>query len=71
MMYPYAGHDLMERLSSSGSTVPVVLITARPDTKLVVKAAAAGAAYLLTKPFEINELIKCIESCETVKNKSC
>jgi FixJ family two-component response regulator len=56
-----SGLDLMKRLAARGSTTPVVLITARSGTNLEAKAAAAGAACLLKKPFEINELIKCIE----------
>jgi len=56
-----SGLDLMKRLAAGGSTTPVVLITARSDTNLEAKAAAAGAACLLRKPFEINELIECIE----------
>jgi FixJ family two-component response regulator len=39
----------------------VVLITARPDKNLEAKAVAAGAACLLRKPFEIDDLIECIE----------
>ena len=56
-----SGLDLMKRLSAGGSKTPVVLITARLDTNLEAKAAAAGARCLLRKPFEINDLIKCIE----------
>ncbi|WP_342724678.1 response regulator [Bradyrhizobium sp. B097] len=56
-----SGLDLMQRLAAQGSTTPVVLITARSDTNLAAKAAAAGAACLLRKPFEINDLIDCIE----------
>jgi FixJ family two-component response regulator len=56
-----SGLDLMKRLATQGSTTPVVLITARSDTNLEAKAAAAGAACLLRKPFEINDLINCIE----------
>jgi FixJ family two-component response regulator len=56
-----SGLDLMKRLAAGGSTTPVVLITARSDTNLEAKAAAAGAACLLRKPFEINNLIECIE----------
>ena len=56
-----SGLDLMKRLATRGSTIPVVLITARSDTNLEAKAAAAGAACLLRKPFEINDLIECIE----------
>jgi FixJ family two-component response regulator len=56
-----SGLDLMQQLAAQGSTVPVVLITARSDTSLSAKAAAAGAAGLLKKPFEINDLVTCIE----------
>jgi FixJ family two-component response regulator len=56
-----SGLDLMKRLAALGSTSPVVLITARSDSNLEAKAAAAGAACLLRKPFDINDLIKCIE----------
>jgi FixJ family two-component response regulator len=56
-----SGLDLVKRLAAEGSTTPVVLITARSDTNLEAKAAAAGAACLLRKPFEIKDLIECIE----------
>jgi FixJ family two-component response regulator len=56
-----SGLDLMRRLTAGGSITPFVLITARSDSQLEAKAAAAGAACLLRKPFEINDLIKCIE----------
>ncbi len=56
-----SGLDLMKLLAARGGTTPVVLITARSETNLEAKAAAAGAACLLRKPFEINELIECIE----------
>ena len=56
-----SGLDLMKRLAAQGSTIPVVLITARSDSSLEAKAAVAGAVCLLRKPFEINDLIKCIE----------
>jgi FixJ family two-component response regulator len=57
-----SGLELMKHLASRGSTIPVVLITARPDRTLEAKAVAAGAACLLRKPFEINDLIKCIDA---------
>ena len=59
-----SGLDLMHRLATQGSTTPIILITARSDTNL--EAKAAGAARLLRKPFEINDLIGCIEGA--VKN---
>ena len=56
-----SGLDLMKYLAARGSTIPVVLITARSDSNLEAKAAVAGAACLLRKPFEIDDLIGCIE----------
>jgi FixJ family two-component response regulator len=56
-----SGLDLMRRLAAQRSSTPVVLITARSDSSLEAKAAAAGAVCLIRKPFEINDLIKCIE----------
>ena len=56
-----SGLDLMKHLAARGMTTPVVLITARSDANLEARAAIAGAACLLRKPFEINELIECIE----------
>lgn len=56
-----SGLDLMHSLSVQGSTIPVVLITARSDSNLEAKATAAGAVCLLRKPFDISNLIKWIE----------
>ena len=56
-----SGLDLTKCLAARGSTTPVILITARSDSNLEAKAAASGAACLLRKPFEIGDLIKCIE----------
>jgi FixJ family two-component response regulator len=61
-----SGLDLLQCLAAQGSTIPVVLITARSDTNLTVKAAVAGAACLLRKPFEIDDLIECIEGAVKV-----
>lgn len=60
-----SGLDLTKRLAAGGWTTPVVLITARSDASMEAKAVAAGAACLLRKPFEINDLIKCIEGAVT------
>ena len=60
-----SGLDLMKRLAARGSTAPVVLITARCDSSLEAQAVASGAVCLFRKPFEIDDLIRCIE--EAVK----
>ena len=56
-----SGLDLMQRLAARGLKIPVVLVTAHTELNLEARAAAAGAACLLRKPFEINDLIECIE----------
>jgi FixJ family two-component response regulator len=56
-----SGLDLIRHLAASGSKIPVVLITAHSEAGLEARAAAAGAACFLEKPFEIQDLIKCIE----------
>ena len=56
-----SGLELIKSLATRNSTTPVILITARSDSSLEAKAAAVGAVYLLRKPFEIDDLIKCIE----------
>jgi len=60
-----SGLDLTKSLAARGSTAPVVLITARSDASLEAEAAASGAVCLFRKPFEIDDLINCIE--ESVK----
>ncbi len=55
------GLELIRKLASRGATTPVVLITARSDSQLAGKDAAAGAAHLLRKPFESGDLIEGIE----------
>ena len=56
-----SGLDLIRHLAASGSSIPVVLITAHCEAGLEARAKAAGAACSLGKPFEISDLIKCIE----------
>jgi FixJ family two-component response regulator len=65
-----SGLDLTKHLAAVGATTPVILITARSDSSLAAKAAAAGAMCLLRKPFEIDGLIKCIdEACAGITKK--
>ena len=56
-----SGLDLMQQFAARGFKIPVVLVTAHAELNLEARAAAAGAAGLLRKPFEINDLIECIE----------
>jgi FixJ family two-component response regulator len=56
-----SGFDLKRLLATRGSTVPVIMITARTTSNLEVKAAASGAVCLLKKPFATDALIGCLE----------
>jgi FixJ family two-component response regulator len=61
-----SGFDLKGLLSSNGCKVPVIMITARPETKLESRAAASGAVCLLRKPFQPEALVGCLEKALTL-----
>lgn len=56
-----SGIDLKLHLVQQGISLPVIMITARPDPSLEEKARAAGAACFLRKPFEASALIACLD----------
>jgi FixJ family two-component response regulator len=56
-----SGLDLKLLLTSRGSKLPVIMITARSEAVLEVRATAVGAVCLLRKPFESNALIDCLK----------
>ena len=56
-----SGFHLKRLLATRGSTLPVIMITARAEPGLEAKAAATGAVCLLRKPFETDALIDCLE----------
>jgi len=56
------GVELLVRLRERGNNVPFIFITGFPDEAAARKAMSAGAACILTKPFEKDNLIQEIES---------
>ena len=52
----FSGVELCRRLSSSGNTTPVLMLTARDDVDERVQALDAGVDDYLTKPFNLKEL---------------
>jgi FixJ family two-component response regulator len=56
-----SGLDLIQLLADRDCRVPVIMITARAEPGLDLRAAASGALCLLRKPFEANALIGCLE----------
>jgi FixJ family two-component response regulator len=57
-----SGIELQRRLLASGSTVPVIFMTAHYDEATQSQALQAGGVSLLCKPFSPAELIEMIES---------
>jgi FixJ family two-component response regulator len=55
-----SGMDLKLLLSARGSSMPVIMITARSDPALEARAMASGAICLLRKPFDSAALVHCL-----------
>ena len=56
-----SGVDLQIRLAAEGRDTPVILMTAFADQAVEERAMKAGAVCFLSKPFEGQMLIKCLE----------
>ena len=54
------GLELQRRLVQSGSTVPIIFITAYPEERTRAEAFRAGALGYLPKPYSDEELLDCI-----------
>jgi FixJ family two-component response regulator len=57
-----SGIELQRRLRASGSTIPVILMTAHYDQATRSQALDAGCVSLLWKPFPAAQLIEAIET---------
>ena len=55
------GFELKLRLDELHGTLPVIMITARPEPDLREKAMSSGAACFLRKPFDTETLVDCLE----------
>jgi len=55
------GIELQSRLRQQGCRLPVIFITAHPDTHARSRAMASGAVGFLNKPFRDDELISCLD----------
>jgi FixJ family two-component response regulator len=56
-----SGIELQRRLRASGSTLPVILMTARHNETTRSQALEAGCVSFLCKPIPVAELIEAIE----------
>ena len=51
------GFDVLDRMRSSGSSVPVIVLTARDGVNDTVAGLEGGANDYMTKPFRFEELL--------------
>lgn len=56
-----SGLDLQARLVAESRACPVVFITAFPEARVEAKAHALGAIAFLSKPFDAEVMVQCIE----------
>jgi FixJ family two-component response regulator len=57
-----SGLDLQERLISQGYRISFIIITGLPDDRYRTRALASGAAGFLTKPFDDENLRRCLST---------
>jgi len=55
-----SGIDLLHQLIAAGHKVPVIIMTAFPEERIRTRAIKAGAVSLLTKPFDQETLLDCV-----------
>ena len=57
-----SGVELQDLLRGQGYRVPFIFFTAFPDEKIRARALAAGAICYLTKPFDGDSLVRCLQA---------
>ncbi len=60
-----SGLELQERMVSSGSSLPIIFITAHDDAEARERAMSAGAAAFINKPFDDQELLAALQDALT------
>jgi FixJ family two-component response regulator len=60
-----SGLDLYEKLASSGTNYPVIFITAQDNLQWQERAAEAGAAAYLRKPFGQKSLLDALDAARS------
>jgi FixJ family two-component response regulator len=56
-----SGVDLQDRLIADGHRTPVIFVTAFPEDRIRTRALEAGAYGFLSKPFDEECLIACLD----------
>ena len=61
MMPGMSGIELQQRLIADGHRTPIIFMTAHPEEQTRRHALEAGALCFLSKPFDDDHLIQCID----------
>jgi FixJ family two-component response regulator len=64
-----SGADLQDRLIAGGYRIPIIFVTAHQDEKLRGRVLRAGAIGFLSKPFDENRLIECLDAAFNLGNR--
>jgi len=63
-----SGIELQARLRAGGSRIPVIVMTAFPEARTRARALDAGAFGFLSKPYDANSLIDCLDRALHTQN---
>lgn len=69
MMPKMDGYGVVKAIREDGINTPVLMLTARSETSDKVQGLNLGADYYLTKPFESEELLACINAVSRRKGE--
>ena len=56
-----SGVELQTHLISRGNAIPIIFITAFPEERIEARVREAGAIGFLSKPFDDETLIECLD----------
>lgn len=66
-----SGLELQSELISQGQDIPIIFITAYPEESVRERATSAGAICFLSKPFDGQVMIDCIEHILSNRETGC
>lgn len=64
------GFTILSRLRSEEFSSPILMLTAKVDLESRIKGLNEGANYYLPKPFEMSELLACVNALARRKDTS-
>lgn len=62
MMPEMDGPEVLRRIREYDRDLAVIIITAYPESSLVIRAMEHGAITMLSKPFAVDELLRCLNA---------